>query len=163
MNAAGILPEFTGRAVHDHWKPYFGHTDCAHALCDAHHLRELQFIETAYGQPWAARMAALLREVNQAAHAARENGQESLPADIVAAFEDRHEEILDAGYQVNPRPPPPNEKAPKKRGRPAQSPPLNLLDRLRDFKSQTLAFLHDFRVPFENGVTSPNGKNCTTF
>lgn len=149
MNEAGILPEFTGRAVHDHWKPYFGYTSCAHGLCNAHHLRELQFLETAYGQRWAARMAELLREMKRAVDTAQENGQEALPAETVVAFEQRYDDILNAGDSVNPRPPP-HEKKTKKRGRPAQSPPRNLLDRLRDFKPQTLAFLHDFRVPFEN-------------
>ena len=74
-----------------------------------------------------------------------------MPAESLAAFEQRYDQILDAGYQVNPRPPPPPAgKKPKKRGRPAQTPPLNLLDRLRDFKPQTLAFMIDFRVPFDN-------------
>ncbi len=150
MNTAGILPAFKGRVVHDHWKPYFGYTDCTHALCNAHHLRELQFIETAYGQQWATQMITLLCEMKKTVNIAQENGPTTLPAEVIVALEQRYEDILSSGYLVNPRPPPPDDQKPKKRGRPAQTPPLNLLDRLRDFKPQTLAFLHDPRVPFEN-------------
>jgi transposase len=150
MDDAGVLPNFKGRAVHDHWKPYFGYQDCTHALCNAHHLRELQWIEKQYGQRWAARMADLLLEIKKTVATTQENGTEVLPAESVTVFEQRYDEILNAGYLVNPRPPPPTEKKPKKRGRPAQTPPLNLLDRLRDFKPQTLAFMSDFRVPFDN-------------
>ena len=151
MNEAGVLPDFNGRMVHDHWKPYFGYTACSHALCNAHHLRELQWIETQYGQRWAARMAQLLLEIKKAVAVTQENGTEGLPAESLTAFEQRYDQILDAGYRVNPRPPPPPAgKKTKKRGRPAQTPPLNLLDRLKDFKPQTLAFMNDFRVPFDN-------------
>ena len=38
----GILPNFKGRAIHDFWKPYFKY-DCAHGLCNAHHLREEKY------------------------------------------------------------------------------------------------------------------------
>lgn len=153
MNEADVLPGFNGRMVHDHWKPYFGYTACTHALCNAHHLRELQWIETQYGQRWAAHMAELLLEIKKAVAVTQENGIDRLPAEALAAFEQRYDQILDVGYQVNPRPPPPPlpaGKKTKKRGRPAQTPPLNLLDRLKDFKPQTLAFMNDFRVPFDN-------------
>jgi len=41
MNAAGILPAFTGIAVHDAWAPYDTYPQITHALCNAHVLREL--------------------------------------------------------------------------------------------------------------------------
>ena len=45
MDEAGMLPEFNGRAMHDHGKSYFGYEDGPHALCNAHPLGEWQFIE----------------------------------------------------------------------------------------------------------------------
>jgi transposase len=32
IDDAGILTEFSGTAVHDHWKPYFKYEDCCHAF-----------------------------------------------------------------------------------------------------------------------------------
>jgi transposase len=155
MEDAGILPGFTGRAIHDHWKAYFRYTDCTHALCNAHHLRELKFIDEPYGQRWAGTMAKLLVEIKTAVDTAQEVGQTALPTDTLAAFEQRYDEVIKVGYARNPRPPPPPPPVGtggKKRGRPAQTPPLNLLDRLRDFKTETLAFMQDFRVPFDNNL-----------
>lgn len=148
IDAANILPAFTGIAVHDHWKPYFGYEQCQHALCNAHHLRELQYIDKQYGQPWATEMAALLREIKKAVDSAKSDANH-LPAEQISAFEQRYAAIVTAGYAANPRPPP-DPQAPKKKGRPKQTPALNLLDRLRDFKPQVLAFMYDFRVPFDN-------------
>ena len=66
MEAAGMLGAFRGTAVHDHWTPYVRSTGCEHALCHAHHLRELQCIDKQYHQPWANDMADLLREMKAA-------------------------------------------------------------------------------------------------
>jgi len=149
MDAAGILPGFTGQGMHDHWKSYFAYADCTHALCNAHHLRELKFIHEQYDQGWAETLSKLLVEIKTAVDAARAAGETPLPVVILTGFTQRYDEVILAGYTVNPRPPPATEK---KRGRPAQTPPLNLLDRLRDFKAETLAFMHDFRVPFDNNL-----------
>jgi transposase len=149
MEAAGILGPFRGTVVHDHWKPYFTYDECAHALCNAHHLRELRFIATQYHQAWANDMAALLVEIKAAVAAAPAPAM-CLALPELLAFETRYDAIVQAGFAANPVAVPTAEGEATKRGRPKQSPPVNLLIRLRDFKGQVLAFMSDFRVPFDN-------------
>src|SRR5712692_11012023 len=149
MEAAGILGPFRGTVVHDHWKPYFTYDECTHALCNAHHLRELRFIATQYHQAWAHDMAALLVEI-KAAVAATPAPAMRLALPELLAFTTRYDALVQGGFEANPIPVATAEGDAKKRGRPKQSPPVNLLIRLRDFKSQVLAFMADFRVPFDN-------------
>jgi hypothetical protein len=65
MNETGILPYLTGRITHDHWQADFGYEDCTPALCNAHSLREGQWIENPWEQPGAAAMAKLFLEIQQ--------------------------------------------------------------------------------------------------
>jgi transposase len=74
MDAAGVLPGFTGTAVHDCWQPYFGYP-LTHALCNAHVVRELTGVWESTGQSWAAKLAATLERLNVAVHQARDGGQ----------------------------------------------------------------------------------------
>jgi transposase len=150
MDEAGILDHFTGTAVHDHWKPYFTYDDCRHALCNAHHLRELQYIDTQYQQPWANDMSELLLEIKAAVEETLPRSA-SLPLAWLEAFERRYDAIVQEGFDANPLALLPAEEGKAhKRGRRKQTPPRNLLIRLRDFKVQVLAFMNDFRVPFDN-------------
>ena len=55
MTVFNILPRFTGVAVHDGWQAYREY-DCQHALCNAHHLRELIYVFANTGQQWARDM-----------------------------------------------------------------------------------------------------------
>jgi transposase len=117
MDEAGILPDFQGTAMHDHWQAYFGYEGCTHALCNAHHLRALQFIEKQYGQGWAAELAELLLDSKQTVDDTREPSP-CLPPTLLREFEQRYDRIVSAGYEANPRPPPEaDEHQPKKRGR----------------------------------------------
>ncbi|MCK5787151.1 MAG: IS66 family transposase [Candidatus Sabulitectum sp.] len=146
MSEIGILPEFKGVAVHDHWKSYFTFIDCQHALCNAHHLRELRFIHEQYEQEWAQDMAKLLVNIKK-----RTENTElgKLSQKELSQFGEDYDKLIEQGLQANP---PPSIPLPKRRGRKKQSPPKNLLDRLKEFKSQTLAFMVDFRVPFDNNL-----------
>jgi transposase len=156
MNTMGILPALEGRAMHDHWSPYFTYDHCLHALCNAHHLRDLLFVFDQYKQSWAEEMSQLLRDIKATVDAASPD-QISLATDRLAYFEQRYDELIAQGLAANPPPadPPPKacgEHSRTKRGRKKQTPPKNLLDRLQKHKPQVLAFMYDFRVPFDNNL-----------
>jgi len=59
----GILPGFKGILCHDHWKPYYK-VNCTHALCNAHHLRELTRAFEQDDQKWAQDLNNLLLTIN---------------------------------------------------------------------------------------------------
>ena len=144
----GILPNFTGMALHDHWQSYFRYP-CGHALCNAHHLRELTFIEEQYQQPWASELKELLLTVNAAVDHAQQQGRRRLYGPERRRFAAAYRRTINAGLAANPPPPaPPGTR--RKRGRKKQSKPRNLLLRLARRWRSVLAFMYDFRVPFTN-------------
>jgi transposase len=74
MNAMGVLPGFTGTAVHDAWSPYDTYTAAGHALCNSHVLRELQAVtdhhattDTPDAWCWADQVARALLTLHKAA------------------------------------------------------------------------------------------------
>ncbi len=147
MKAGGVLPEFQGKAVHDHWKSYL-QFDCQHDFCNAHHLRELRFISEQYQQSWAEKMAQLLVSI-KAEVDAEPASSSSLPTERLTYYESKYDEIIAEGLAANP---PPAEPQPPKKGPRKQSPAKNLLDRLQKHKSGVLDFMYDFRVPFDNNL-----------
>lgn len=148
LEAIGILPDFQGVSVHDGWGSYQVYATCRHALCNVHHLRELTFLEEQYQQGWATELKALLREMKAATDYARVGGHGRLPSADRATFVARYHALLASGLAANP--PPGHVRRAGRRGRLAQSPACNLLERLLLRWDQVLAFLDDLTIPFDN-------------
>jgi len=146
MQAIGILPAFTGRAIHDGLASYFSF-NYEHVLCNAHHLRELTFVAEQHGQAWAAAMKALLKEAYRRVEREKTQGADRLSGYAVLEIEARYAALLAAGRReveglASPRR---GRRGPRK-----QHPAMNLLERLRRYRAETLRFVRDFRVPFDN-------------
>ena len=149
MDAMGILPYYTGVAKHDCLHAYFKYTNCSHSLCNAHHLRELTWVFENLDQVWARQMYELLLDVKKAVDDAKENGKTSLDMEQLAGFLSRYSSIIALGHKENPFyevwPPPKG-----RRGKPKKTKPRNLLERLKRYRTETLNFMFDFRIPFDN-------------
>ena len=150
MDEIGILPALKGRAIHDGWKPYFKYP-ILHGLCNAHHLRRLKFLEERYPQGWVTELANLLVEIKAAVDTARQASLTCLTSEQLISFNNSYDHLVEQGFQTNIPPVRPDDQ-PKKRGRIKQSPARNLLDVFLDHKEPVLAFMYDFKVPFDNNL-----------
>ena len=93
-----VLAKFTGTSVHDGWKSYAGYA-CDHALCNAHHLRELLFVVEQYKQAWAMEMLALLIAIKDQVALAGATGQNALTAEQLSDFEQQYQSRIDTAAQ----------------------------------------------------------------
>jgi transposase len=148
LDAIGIFPVFKGTAMHDGYRSYFQYQEVINALCNAHHLRDLIFIQERYQQVWAFYMQKLLLEIKDSVSAAQPERDCLSPVQITD-FETRFDAIVEAGIRANPLPEP-VELMPKKRGKPKQHPAKNLSEHFKLRKRETLAFMCNFNVPFDN-------------
>ena len=152
----GSLPEnFTGVIVHDHWKPYYTLDNVTHALCNAHHLRELRALIEIEAEDWAGRMRHLLRRACHATNIARERGK-PMPPRLIGLIERSYHRIVTAGLAFHDAQTPLARAG--KRGRHPHRIGHNLLIRLSTRKDDVLRFLVDPDVPFSNNQAEQDGE-----
>ena len=143
MNDMDILPRFKGTLCHDHWKPYYK-IDCTHALCNAHHLRELTRAWEQDAQQWAKNMKNLLetinRKVNDAGGALTAKESQKYRLKYKALFKEAE---IECPEPIRPK---------GKKGRMKKSKSRNLLERLRNYEQDALRFMDNEQVPFSNNL-----------
>jgi transposase len=146
MEDFAILPGFIGTAVHDGLAAYRDYA-CLHGLCNAHHLRELIWLEETLGQTWTTELIALLRDAKALADQSKEQ-QQIVGTAQIATFRVNFEHLIAAGLLLNP----PNPAIEGRRRPIKQSPATNLLLRLRRYTDDVLRFLTNPAVPFDNNL-----------
>jgi transposase len=147
--AIGILPDFKGTAVHDHWKPYYSFNDCTHAECNSHHLRSLKDVAENYHQEWANKMAGHLVEIYHRVEDLKTQGLTGMSDEEMKTWYGRYHDILTGGIVED------KQKSPQvlnKKGKLKKSKPLQLLLKLQQYDIETLAFMYDFEIPFSNNL-----------
>ena len=149
MDAMEVLPGFVGVACHDGWTPYLHYDAALHALCNAHHLRELDYVATQMDQAWAADMAELLLRINNSVERASDAGKDALDPRLLGRYLAAYERVIASGRALNPPP----EPVPGKKGRPKKSKAANLLERLDLRRDDVLRFATNFAVEFTNNLS----------
>ena len=152
-----LMDNVLGIVVHDHWKPYYTLKGVLHALCNAHHLRELQALVEIEKEDWARRMQRLLRRACHATNLAREQGI-LLSPQFIALIERCYDAILADGLAFHTAQPALISTARKRLGRKPRRVGHNLLLRLDTRKRDVLRFLFDPGVPFTNNLAERDGR-----
>ncbi len=132
---------------HDSLSLYPQYTQCLHALCNAHPLRELRFFYEHEKQVWAGKLKEHLLACHKTVEEAQARGETALEEEVIKNLTATYYQLIEAGLAAQP---PPANPLPKKKGRVKQTKAKNLLDRLQRDAASFLLFLHDFRVPFTN-------------
>jgi len=147
-----LLAGVSGLVVHDHWAPYFKMKGVEHALCNAHHLRELQALIEIEKEAWASDMKSLLLEAKTLGDTCRTDSR-TIDTDVIVSIFQRYDEILvnavtfhevQPPLQLNP------DDTERRRGRPKRRTGHNLALRLQKRKIEAIRFLTDPNIPFTN-------------
>jgi transposase len=148
----GILSGYKGVAVHDGFTAYDQYLQCRHSLCNAHILRELNYVIETSKPDWAKEMKQLLLDIKAAVAVASEGGKKRLAVRQETEFLSRYDRIVsEAGKLYQPLK---RKKYRSKTRRPRESPIVaaarKLVNRLSAKRDEMLLFMRDFRVPFDN-------------
>ena len=133
-----VLPKYRGISVHDGLASYKNY-ECRHALCNAHHLRELTYLAEELKQKWAGKFIKLL-DMKREVEICIDKNLSAIDDDKLTKYIIKYSALIRSGYKET--------KKLKKERKTA----VNLLNRLKKWKKEITFFVTDFRVPFDNNL-----------
>lgn len=143
--AMNVLPEFSGILHRDDYHSYHAYDRATHSLCNAHLLRDLNYvIERDDQAQWAQKLKALLLKI-------KEQVDRSVDGVLCLPWQGRHRKsyqtIVQEGLALNP---PQVKKDGRRRGRTAQTKTVNLLLRFEQQQEAILRFMTHAEAAFDN-------------
>lgn len=152
IEGIGIMPQYKGVVVPDGFSAYDQYRQCQQSLCNAHILRELNYVIETSKPDWAREMKQLLLDIKAAVSTAGEAGKKRIAARRKDEFLSQNDRIvLEAGKLYQPLQ---RKRGRAKTRRPKESPikaaARKLVNRLSAKRDEILRFMNDFRVPFDN-------------
>ncbi len=148
----GILSGYKGVAVHDGFSAYDQYAQCRHSLCNAHLLRELNYVIETSKSNWASKMKKLLLDIKTAVGEAHEAGKKRLAVRQKKEFLSQYDRIVsEAGKLYEPlQRKKGRTKTRRKKESPIKAAARRLIHRLLSKRDKILLFMRDFKVPFDN-------------
>lgn len=160
MDENGVLPSFSGVAMHDCWSSYWRYDGIEHAVCCAHILRELTGIEENHpDHTWASEFKKLLLYEKKARDKAIAKGKSGLSYYYLHRFDTEYDRIMAIAEAECP---PPEPSRVTKRGRKKKGKERSLIERLIMLKASVCMFAYDFEVPFDNNQAERDVRNVKT-
>ena len=142
INSMGIMDNYTGVCVHDRWASYDKYSNCIHALCNAHLLRDLRFIYEEENRNWAGKLISILQGAN------KRKQEKKLTNHFRTRIRNQITNLVIKAYRNEPKTK--NQKI--KRGRKPKSKPIRLLEVFKNRLDDILLFLYRDDVPFDNNL-----------
>lgn len=142
IDAMGIMQFYSGTCVHDRWASYDKYSNCVHALCNAHLLRDLKFMYEEEGKKWAGRLIELLQKANERKKEARISNHFS------TRLRNQISGIVSRALRNEPK----EKNVERKRGRRPKSKPIRLLEVFKNRLDDILLFLTRDDIPFDNNL-----------
>jgi transposase len=140
----GVLLNYRGVIVHDRLAMYWKLKRAKHATCSAHLLRDLADVAVVATQTaWAVGLAALMVEINNTCHEARQNGWHQLELVTKRKFSKRYDDLVGTGLATN------SEPAGRKRDQ-VERRSYNLVTAFSTHKNAILRFMNDLQTPATN-------------
>lgn len=145
----GILPEYCGTIVSDHYTAYYNYGQ-ENAECNVHITRYLKNIEALTKHDWAKKLLDFLYMHKESKEKRKEEGFEKFEESYINNAFDEYDSILKNGLKEY-------EDSQFK-----EDEERKLISRLKKYKKNHLMFITNFKVPFENNQAEQDLRGVKT-